>query len=291
VIEHTVHPTFGGRLQVREEGDPEGKPVFVLHGTPGSRLMYGPHVADAAKKGLRLICYDRPGYGGSTARPGRRIVDTAAEVVAIADALRLDRFGVWGHSGGGAPALACAAVIGDRVVGSVCLSGVAPYPAEGLDWLAGTGELNEDDFRLMLRDRVAWERKSREDREVMLSWNVEQLREGFGSLLSDIDRQLLTDEVAAFLLAGSREGLRPGDEGMRDDNLSTIKPWGFDLAKIRIPVQLWHGGQDRFVPVTHGQWVAARIPNADVHLEWDQGHLSVFLRRVPLAQSWLAAKF
>lgn len=289
--EQAVRPEPGRKLQVREEGDPTGKPVFVLHGTPGSRLMYGPIVADAAKKGLRLISYDRPGYGGSTPQPGRRVVDTAADVAAIAAALGLERFGVWGHSGGGAPALACAAVLGSRVVGAASLSGVAPYPAEGLDWIAGSGELNETDFRLMLRDRNAWEIKNRKDREEMLNWNADQLREGLASLCSDVDKQALTDEFVAFLLAQGREGLRPGNEGMKDDNLSEIKPWGFDLAKIRVPVQIWHGGRDRFVPVTHGQWVSARIPNADVHLERDQGHLTVFLRRVPLAQSWLAAKF
>jgi len=276
---------------VREEGDPKGHPVFALHGTPASRLIYGPIAADAAKKGIRLISYDRPGYGGSTPRPGRRIVDSAADVAAIADALQIDRFGVWGHSGGGAPALACAATLEGRVVGACSLSGVAPYPAEGLDWLAGTGELNVEDFRLMLKDREAWETKSRNDRAEMLSWDVSRLREGLASVCSEVDRQVLTGEFASFLLAQGREGLRPGDEGMRDDSLATIKPWGFDLARIHVPVQVWHGGQDRFVPITHGQWVAARIPNVDAHLERAEGHLTVFLRRVPLAQSWLAAKF
>jgi len=291
VIEHTVQPSSGRKLQVREEGDPHGVPLFALHGTPGSRLLYPPISADALKKRIRLISYDRPGYGGSTARPDRRIADDATDVAAIADALRLDRFGVWGHSGGGAPALACAARLGDRVVGAACLAGVAPYPAEGLDWLAGTGELNEADFRLMLRDRFAWEVKSRKDRDEMLRWTRDDLREGFASLCSEVDRRALTDELADFILRQGQEGLRPGDEGIRDDNLSVIKPWGFELGRIRVPVQIWHGGQDRFVPITHGQWVSARIPNADVHLEQDQGHLTTFVHRVPSAQTWLAARF
>lgn len=290
-MEHTVHLESGRKLQVREEGNSKGVPVFALHGTPGSRILYPPISADAAAKGIRLISYDRPGYGGSTVQPGRRVVDAATDVAAIADALRLDRFGVWGHSGGGAPALACAAVLGSRVVGTVSLAGVAPYPAEGLDWIAGTGELNEVDFRLMISDRPAWEVKSRKDRDEMLRWTPDQLREGLASLLSEVDRRAMTDEFVDFLIRQEREALRPGNEGMRDDNLSTILPWGFDLSQIRVPVQIWHGGQDRFVPVTHGQWVSARIRNADVHLEPDQGHLTTFVRRVPTAQSWLVSKF
>jgi pimeloyl-ACP methyl ester carboxylesterase len=246
-------------------------------------------VAHAASRGIRLISYDRPGYGGSTAQAGRRVVDTATDVLAIADALGLERFGVWGHSGGGAPALACAAVLAPRVVGAASLAGVAPYPAEGLDWIAGTGELNEVDFRLMLSDRPSWEKKSRTDREEMLSWTADQLRVGFASLCADVDRRALTDEFVAFLLQQGREALRPGDEGMRDDNLSTILPWGFDLSQIRVPVQIWHGGQDRFVPVTHGEWLSAHIPNAEAHLESDQGHLTTFLHRAPTAQEWLAS--
>ena len=281
----------GRRLRVREEGDAKGRPVFSLHGCPGSRVNYPPIASDAAAKGLRLISYDRPGYGDSTARPGRSVGDTAADVAAIADALGLDRFGVWGHSGGGAPALACAALLGPRVVGAVCLAGVAPYPAEGLDWLAGTGELNETDFRLMFSDRVAWESKCRQDRDEMMSWGPDQVRAGLGSLLSDVDRGMLTDEFLEFLVRQGREALRPGHEGMRDDSLSIVLPWGFALSQIRVPVQVWHGDQDRFVPMSHGAWLGARIPNAEVHLEPNQGHLSLFVRRVPTTHSWLAGKF
>lgn len=291
MIEHTVRLSSGRRLRVREEGDPKGRPVFSLHGTPGSRVNYPPIAFDAASKGVRLISYDRPGYGASTVQPGRSVGDTATDVAAIADALRLDRFGVWGFSGGGAPALACAALLGPRVVGAVSLGGVAPYPAEGLDWTAGTGELNEVDFRLMLSDRAAWEAKCRQDRDEILSWDPEQVRQGLGSLLSDVDRTMLTDEFVDFLIRQGREGLRPGHEGLRDDNLSTILPWGFDLSQIRVPVQVWHGAQDRFVPVSHGAWVSARIPNADFHREEDQGHLSTFVRRVPVAHAWIAGKF
>lgn len=289
--EQTILLPEGRKLQVLEDGDPRGVPIFSFHGTPGSRLQYPPAVAHARSKGIRLISYDRPGYGGSTPVPGRTVGDVAKDVQAIANDLGIDRFAVSGYSGGGAPTLACAALLPSRVVGAASLAGVAPYPAEGLDWMAGAGELNVEDFELMIRDRPAWEVKNRKEAEEILAATPGQARELMATLLSDVDRAAYTSEVAEFLLRQSHEGLRNGDEGMRDDSLSMIKPWGFDLESIRVPVQIWHGGQDRFVPFSHGQWISARVPGADVHLEPNEGHISIVIKRGPVALDWLASKF
>ena len=178
-----------------------------------------------------------------------------------------------------------------RVVAAASLAGVAPYPAEGLDWSAGMGQANLEDFELMLRDQRAWEQKSRKDREEMLAATPEQLRAMLESLLSDVDRGAFTDSLATFLIAQAREGLKHGDEGMRDDNLSGVQPWGFDLGAIRVPVQIWHGDQDRFVPFSHGTWLAAHVPGADAHLEAGQGHLSLITSRVPDVHRWFHQKF
>jgi pimeloyl-ACP methyl ester carboxylesterase len=285
-------PTADGRtLRVLQDGDPHGLPVFYLHGTPGCRLLFGRQVEDAHRRGLRLIGHDRPGYGGSTRRPGRSIGDEATDVAAIADALGIDRFAVYGFSGGGAPTLACAARLPKRVVAASCLAGVAPYPAEGLDWLAGTGELNVEDFKLMLRDQAAWEAQSLKDFESMREPSPEQFTTYLSSLLSDVDRAAFTGEVAAFLLEQRREGSRPGISGGIDDSLATARPWGFELSSIRVPVQLWHGKQDKFVPFSHGEWLGAHLPRAERHLEPNEGHLSLFVNRVPSVHEWLASRF
>lgn len=282
----------GGRvIQFRDHGPSNGLPVFTLHGTPGSRLVFPPWVADAASKDIRLISYDRPGYGQSSSLRGRSVGDTAQDVAAIADHLRLERFAVWGFSGGGAPALACAALLASRVVGAASLAGVAPYPAEGLDWIAGTGELNAEDFRLLLSDQPAWEEKSKKDRLELLTLTPTTLRQMFSSLLSEVDRRASTEEWASFLINQVKEGLARGDEGMRDDSLSQIIPWGFRPEDIRVPVQLWHGRHDRFVPFSHGEWLAKRIRGVDAHLDPDLGHTSIVLTGVPLAQSWLKERF
>lgn len=289
--ERSVRMTPTRALRVREDGDPNGRPVFTLHGTPGSRLLYPPFVADARANGLRLVAYDRAGYGGSTPAPGRSVGDAADEVRAVADALGLDRFAVYGFSGGGAPALACAARLPDRVVAASVIAGAAPYPSDGLDWEAGTGAANAEDFRLMRTDRPAWEEKGRRERLEILGWDAEQLRRGLASLCSSVDRQALTDDVVAFLLEQAAEGLRPGVDGMRDDNLSAVLPWGFAPGSVRLPVQVWHGQEDLFVPFAHGRWVAEHVPGAEPHLLPDEGHLSTWLRSVPEVHRWLAARF
>ncbi len=286
-----VRLSSGRELAVRADGADAGRPVFVLHGNPGSRFLFPLHVEDARRHGLRLIGYDRPGYGGSTEQPGRRIGDAASDVASIADRLGIERFGVWGHSMGGPHALACAALLPDRVVGASSLAAPAPFPAEGLDWVAGMGEFNVTDFRLMLDDPAGWRAKLERDRTEMLSGRPEAIGEVFASLLSNVDRAAMTPEVSRFLASQVAEGLRSGAAGTRDDSLSEALPWGFDLASIRVPVQLWHGEHDLFSPFAHGQWLARRIPGVEAHLLSTEGHLSLLTGRIPEVHRWLASRF
>src|SRR5579864_6011560 len=136
----------GRRLRIHEAGAADGPLVLVQQGTPMSGLLFESHVRDAEQRGLRLVAYDRPGYGGSTPAPRRSVADAAADVDAIADALDVERLAVWGISGGGPHALACAALLPDRVVAAAALGSIAPYEAEGLDWYAGMGETNVNEF-------------------------------------------------------------------------------------------------------------------------------------------------
>ncbi len=128
-------PTPDGRtLAVQDAGDPEGRPVLVHVGTPGGRRLYGRRtLADAERRRLRLITYDRPGYGGSTPQPGRSMADCAGDVRAICEALGIDKVPMWGWSGGGPHVLACAALLPDLVPAAVSMASPAPYDAEGLE--------------------------------------------------------------------------------------------------------------------------------------------------------------
>ena len=289
-IERDV-PTKDGRvLRMLEDGDPLGKPVFYLHGTPGSRLLQGAQVHEARRMGIRLIAYDRPGYGGSTPMRGRSVADAARDIATISDTLGLDRFAVMGHSGGGPHSLACAAILPERVVAASSLASPAPYPAEGIDYFAEMGERNVEDIKLMMSDQAAWEAKSDEETAQMQAASPQEMLSVLSSLLSDVDRAALDDDLGGFLLRQIREGLRPGGIGYREDSLAGYRPWGFDVSAVRVPLQVWHGGQDRFVPFSHGKWLAARVPHAEAHLDPKGGHLTL-VNQYPEIMKWLAARF
>jgi pimeloyl-ACP methyl ester carboxylesterase len=277
----------GRTLTVREAGDPDGVPVLAISGTPGSSTIYEPHARDASERGIRLFSYDRPGYGGSTRDRGRDVAACAADVTAVCDALGIDRFCVWGISGGGPHALAVAALLPERVIAAAALASVAPYDADGLDFLDGMGEQNVEDFQVVFAGEHAHRAKMEQNREELLEAKPEQLAELWQTLLGPSDREVATGELAAFLLDHIRAGIGPGGDGWLDDDIAFVGPWGFDLASIRVPVQLWQGEQDRFVPYGHGVWLAEHIPGVDARLTAEDGHLTLAERRVPEVHGWL----
>ena len=287
-MERTVQTPDGRTLAVQDVGDPDGKPVIVHMGSPNSRQMYPPHIADAQRRGLRLIGYDRPGYGGSTPKPGRTVADCAVDVTAICDTLGFDRVASWGISGGGPPVLACAALLPDRVAAVASLASVAPYGAPGLDWLADMGQDNVDDFKLLVSDEPAARAKMTEDWKGFLAATPEELAEGMASLLTPTDAKVAAGPVGEFMSTSFKDGMRESDEGWWEDGVSAMLPWGFELSQISVPVLLLHGRQDRFVPFGHGEWLAAHIPGVEARLTEEDGHLTLFEHRVPEVHAWLA---
>lgn len=281
----------GRQLRVEEAGDPAGVPVLMHHGTPGAGHLYRPHVTDAINRGIRLIGYNRPGYGRSTPQPGRSVADCAADVRAIASELGIDRLGVWGISGGGPHALACAALLPDLVVAVGSLAAIAPYGAPGLDFFTGMGQENVDDVKLSLEDEPAARAKLGEDRERMLALTAEDMVQAFPTLVSAVDAAALDLELGEYLVACDQDGLGLGGDGWWDDGHAHLHPWGFDLESIRVPVQLWHGRHDRFVPFQHGEWLASKIPGVEAHLTDEDGHLTLLQRRVGEVHAWLLDHF
>jgi pimeloyl-ACP methyl ester carboxylesterase len=283
----SVTTSDGRTLTFREGGDPEGFPVLFISGSPGSSTLYPPHMRDAAEQGIRLFSYDRPGYGGSTRQKGRTVADCAADIAAVCDALALERFAVWGISGGGPHALAAAALLPDRVIAVAALASVAPYDADGLDFLEGMGEQNVEEFGTIFEGEDAHRASMEKQREELLSATPEQLVELWQTLLGSSDREVATGALAAFLLDHIRAGIGPSGDGWIDDDLAFVAPWGFDLASIRVPVQIWQGEQDQFVPYGHGVWLAEHIPGVDARLTAEDGHLTLAEHRVPQVHRWL----
>jgi pimeloyl-ACP methyl ester carboxylesterase len=289
-IHRTISTGNGRKIRINEAGQLDGIPVLVQRGTPQSRHLYDCWIEDAQSRGIRLIGYERPGYGASTAHPGRTVASAASDVALIAKELGLNRLYVWGISGGGPHALACAALLPGLVVAAAALASPAPYPAEGLDYFVGMGESNVAEFRAALEGRQACERYVEADASELLGVDPDTVMQGFRSLLCPADAAVLTTDFANFVVRSVLEGIGETRNGWIDDKMACTTPWGFQLGQIRIPVMIMHGGQDQFVPWSHGKWLASRIPNVDARFLPDEGHLTLSARCIPEVHTWLLSK-
>lgn len=246
-----------------------GLTVFWHHGTPNIGLPPEPLFA----KGIRWVSHDRPGYGGSTRQPGRGIGSAAADVAAIADELGIERFAVMGHSGGASHALACGALLPDRVSAVISAAGIAPFGAEGLDWFAG-----------MIASSVASLTAATRGREA---------KEAFEASGVEYDPQFTEADMATLKgpwkwlgkVAGA--GMDAGPGGLIDDDLAYVSPWGCDPRDIKAPVLLLHGEDDGIIPSSHARWLATHCPTAVLRLAEGAGHLSV-LDGAKAALEWLS---
>ncbi|MFI8825576.1 alpha/beta fold hydrolase [Streptomyces sp. NPDC053431] len=265
-------------LAVEEWGEPAGVPVVYLHGSPMSRLARYPDESLFRRLGVRLITYDRPGFGCSTPRPGRRVVDAAADVATIADALGLGRFAVFGVSGGGPHALAFAARCPKRVTRLGVMAGLAPRDAAGLDWTAG---MNEGNRRSATAAAIG--------RQAVMD-HLAQVGSAGLPPLPAVERAVLgRPEISAMIGPAFAEALRPGLDGWVDDVTALFgTPWGFDPADVTAPVRIWHGELDSLVPPGHGEWLAARIPGATLVRGEGAGHGGHF-DATPAMFRWLLA--
>ena len=275
-------------IAVETSGSARGKPVFLLHGTPGSRIGQAPRGALLSWMGIRLITFDRPGYGDSDRLPGRRVVDGAADVAAVADALGLKEFGVVGRSGGAPHAMACAALLPERVTQTAVLVSLAPRNAVGLDWYAGMTPANVRDHSSARNGNVtlapslrARSRDIRNDPYRLVAALKEQMPAS--------DLRIVSDQgVRAMLQANFREAMRSPDAGgWIDDVVAFNQDWGFDPADIPGPVLIWHGQDDVFCPVEHARWLAERIPRSVLHIAPRAAHFGV-LRDLPAILQWAA---
>jgi len=258
----------------------------MLHGTPGSRIGPFPKGRVLYELGVRLISFDRPGYGGSDRLVSRLVADVVPDVAAIADALGLDRFAVIGRSGGGPHALACAALMPERVTRAGVLVSLAPWAAEGLDWFDGMTDSN-----VVAYTTAASAPDALTARLVTTAAKIKADPASHVTSLSpempESDRRVVADAGIRKMLARNfAEALSHSPDGWIDDVLAFCSPWGFDLSDIRVPVLLWHGENDVFSPVAHAQWLAEQIPGALMEIRPGTAHFGA-LEVVPDVLSWL----
>ncbi|MFD6423543.1 alpha/beta fold hydrolase [Streptomyces sp. NPDC060198] len=285
-MRNRVRVTDGRHLIVERQGDLHGRPVFLLHGTPGSRLGPAPRGMVMYQRQTQLITYDRPGYGESDRHPGRRVSDVVEDVRAIADALGLERFAVVGRSGGAPHALACAALMPDRVTRAAALVTLAPWDAPGLDWFEGMAASNVLAYSTAAADPDGLT-ESFIVRSAEIRVDPVRLLDDLRRELTDSDRVVVNDAgIRSLLLRNYSEGLRTSAYGWIDDALAFSKPWGFDPADITCPVMLWHGEKDVFSPASHSRWLGGRIPGATTVLEPSAAHFDA-LSVLPRVLNWL----
>jgi pimeloyl-ACP methyl ester carboxylesterase len=273
VLERDVRLPDGRTLHVYDTG-PDPAARFALlwhHGSPQTGALLDPLVSAAAARSIRLLSYGRPSYGGSTPRPGRDVASAAADVAHVADACGVARFAVMGASGGGPHALACAALLPERVTAGVCLGGVAPFTDE-FDWFGGMVDPGGPQAALDGRDaRAGHAATAQFDPESFTPADWAALSGAWSSLGADVGR---ANEA--------------GPDGLIDDDVAYVSPWGFDLAQVAAPVLLVHGGEDRVIPPSHAEWMLRRCPRAELWLRPRDGHISI-LDACPVAMDWLRA--
>jgi pimeloyl-ACP methyl ester carboxylesterase len=283
----TVVTPEGRHLTVSVTGAPHGSPVVLLHGTPGSRNGPKPRGPVLYRLGVRLISYDRPGYGGSTPRHGRTVADAAKDVTAIVDALGdIDRFAVVGRSGGGPHALACAALLPERVTRTAVLVSFARPDAIDLDWFAGMSASNVTEFSAVETDLSDLIRRISE-KAARTQQDPESLVRALEDEMTATDRQIVNDiGIRRLLTATYTEALRCGPDGWIDDVVALRRHWGFAFSSIAGPVRLWHGTDDTFAPVSHTKWLAGRIKHAELVVKSGAAHFSA-VEVLPETLHWL----
>lgn len=272
-----IQAAGGRQLDVLATGPGGGLTVVLHNGTPAGLMAAPAIVAAAAERDLRLVLYARPGYEGSTPDPGRRVAGAAADLTAVLDALGAGEFVTVGWSGGGPHALACAALLPGRCLAAATMAGVAPYPAEGLDWVAGMGEENVAEFSAARAGTEALTGFLEPAAREMAAVTATQVAAGLGNLVSAADKAAVDGEFADYLAASFRAAVAGGVAGWRDDDRAFVADWGFTMADVGAgaPVAVWQGDQDMMVPYSHGQWLAAHIPGARAHLLPGEGHLTL----------------
>lgn len=269
----------------------EGDVLLFHHGTPAAGPIPRDLVEAAHVQGFTVIELVRPGYGHTTRMPGRTVVDVVPLVVELMDHLGADRFVTMGWSGGGPHALATVALLPDRCLAGMSLAGVAPFDAADLDFLAGMGQDNIEEFRAALAGEKVLEHWLQAALPSLRDVTADQVISSIQSLLPEVDQAYLTGEAAEEAAAEFRWSVAQGIDGWLDDDIAFTRPWGFDLGSIRRPVQIWQGTDDLMVPFAHGRWLVRNVPGAVAELRTGEGHLSLAAQAFAPAFAALRSEF
>ncbi|MFD7154922.1 alpha/beta fold hydrolase [Kribbella sp. NPDC059898] len=245
--------------------------VVWHHGTPNLGTPPAPLAAASERLGIRWISFDRPGYGGSTAAPGRTVAGVAADLSAVLDTLGIGSCAQLGYSGGGTFALGATALLGDRVTAVATLAAIAPYDASGLDWYDG-----------MIPSGVASLRAAAAGRDARMA--NEELE--YDPEFTDTDLAMFGGPWGWLGSVAGDKAMPNGPDGAVDDDRAYVLPWGADPATITAPALLVHGTADRIIPSSHARWLATHIPSATLDTHENLSHITI-LGQAERALNWL----
>ena len=257
-----------------EFGDPQGRAIFWLHGTPGARRQIPMEArVYAEQRQIRLIGIDRPGIGSSTPYQYDTAFAFAEDLRTIADTLGVDKFEVIGLSGGGPYTLACAAAMPDRVVAAGVLGGVAPV--RGADAIGGGVSTLVTVAAPVIEVAGAPIRLAASGLIRLIRPVAEPALYAYARISPEADRRLLVrPEFKAMFLDDLLNGSRKQLAAPFADVVVFARDWGFRLDEVKVPVRWWHGDRDHIVPFEHGQHVVSRLPDAELSHLPGESHLA-----------------
>lgn len=263
----------GRELEILDNGINSDQAIIFHHGTPGHATAWLSWLDEAAAAGVRALSYSRAGYGTSDRNPGRSVISINSDIAQVLDGKGINKFVAIGWSGGGPHALAN--TFEPRNVGAISLAGVGAFGVDDLNFLEGMGPENHDEFGAALKGEAVITQWMNDNAMAMKNVSGKDIREAFGGLIGDADKEVLEGATADAMAATMRSGLAVSFDGWIDDDLVFIKHWGFDLAAITKPVILWQGDQDLMVPHAHSYWLEKYIPTAKLTFIPGHGHISL----------------
>lgn len=265
---------FDGRqLEISTAGTPKSAAVVFHHGTPGATSTWDDWIQEVASQGGFAISYSRPGYGQSDRREGRTVISNSSDIEEVLKHFGVNKIVSIGWSGGGPHALADTTL--PQSVAAISIAGVGPFGASDLDFLEGMGEENHDEFGEAVKGSAAIEDWMQRNSSALAQVTADEIVEAFGGLIGDADKKALNEGAAAGVAKSYRQSIEVGYYGWMDDDLAFVQPWGFELAEIRVPVELWQGNDDFMVPHAHGYWLEKHIPTAKLNFVPGEGHISL----------------
>jgi pimeloyl-ACP methyl ester carboxylesterase len=278
----------GRDLLVESTGDPKGRSLLFHNGTPTSRKIFQDMAEEANYRGAHLICYDRPGYGGSTPQPGRTVADSARDVSTIANHFEITQMAVWGISGGGPHTIAAAMSLPDLVCAAATFASLAPFTSSNFDYFEVVPERKRNQRNLYFSDPIGFREYLRESRMEILSATEDFLAAKLEAMPAEAR---VSKSFYQFSYDTMRLAVEDGIEGYLEDYKAFFSEWEIDFSSNTTPIQLWHGQGDIDVPFQHSQWLSRVIPQSELHLTQTDGHFSILENHRVEVMEWLLAHF